>query len=213
MPSLNSDEPEDEALCPIDCDQNGCLIDDDVAEICEQIPDGVSVTFFMDCCHSGTITRIFLGAQPRPADGGRARYLPPYPALIAAHQRARATRSRGMRGAYTGKREVLFSACQSDQVAYEHGGQGDFTRHSLGVLGVGTGGMTNRFFLQRVRGAFGPDRMQDPQLWSDASLMDEPLLGVRGGGSAPPVAWKGPLSGLIAQLEALIQQLKARGVE
>jgi hypothetical protein len=204
LPSTNADEPMDEALVPIDYAQSGCLIDDDVAEICNGIPDGVSVTFFMDCCHAGTNTRLFLGAATAM---GRARFMPPYPAMIEAHLRARAGRARGVRGAYSGSREVLFAACQSDQSAYESAGQGDFTRHALEVLRSSPPGMTNNTFIAQVKNAFGSRPRQNPELWSDPSLLDQPLLGARTGGGGDA---SGSPDGLLAQLEALLQLLRAR---
>src|SRR5262249_18578889 len=55
---VGGDSPgDDEALCPYDYDTGAFIIDDDVAEVFQSIPTGVNVTCFIDCCHSGTISR------------------------------------------------------------------------------------------------------------------------------------------------------------
>lgn len=57
----NGDEADgyDEALYLYD----GALIDDDIKEILNKIPEGVTVVLLFDCCYSGTITRSL---SPRP---------------------------------------------------------------------------------------------------------------------------------------------------
>ena len=46
----------DEALCPVDCDYNGMIRDDELFDdfICE-LSDDVKLVMTTDCCHSGTI--------------------------------------------------------------------------------------------------------------------------------------------------------------
>jgi hypothetical protein len=58
----DSDESDraDELLCLYGMDWNDpktYLLDDELKKWTKQIPDGVSVTFLLDCCHSGTGTR------------------------------------------------------------------------------------------------------------------------------------------------------------
>jgi len=46
----------DEALCPVDCDSNGFILDDDLYDIfVKRLPEGVHFVCVMDCCHSGTV--------------------------------------------------------------------------------------------------------------------------------------------------------------
>jgi len=50
-------EPDglDEIICPIDLDWKDHVIrDDDMKAILGQVPNGVNITVFLDCCHSGT---------------------------------------------------------------------------------------------------------------------------------------------------------------
>ena len=93
LPDLNGDEAggdtpgEDEAMCPVDFDQGRFVIDDDLAAVFDKIPEGVSVTIFADCCHSGSNTRLAIGPPPMRAAGGdvRRRFLPATDAMKKAH--------------------------------------------------------------------------------------------------------------------------------
>jgi hypothetical protein len=53
----NGDEVDkkDEALCPIDYDQNGPIVDDEINEkFISRLPKNVKLVMFIDACHSGT---------------------------------------------------------------------------------------------------------------------------------------------------------------
>ena len=53
----NRDETDglDEALCPIDFDQSGFIIDDDIkSRFIDLLPSNVELTIMVDACHSGT---------------------------------------------------------------------------------------------------------------------------------------------------------------
>jgi len=50
------DDGYDEALVPLDYQDNGMIRDDDLYKILiEDLPEGVHLVSLMDCCHSGTI--------------------------------------------------------------------------------------------------------------------------------------------------------------
>jgi hypothetical protein len=52
----DEDDGKDEALCPVDYQKAGILRDDDVFEaLVAPLPEGVTLTCIMDCCHSGSI--------------------------------------------------------------------------------------------------------------------------------------------------------------
>lgn len=188
---LNGDEfkgdtpGKDEALVPIDYAANGLLLDDDLGELCRQIPDGVSVTFFMDCCNSGSNTRMFLSEPPEdPTGDRRSRFLEPDEEMMAAHRRSRQSRGRGMSRAfsgvvsesYKGTREILFAACNSSEPAWESNGSGDFTRNAMSVLSRSTS-LTVSQLLYEIKQQFGPAARQTPGLWCDPTLRDTLLLG------------------------------------
>lgn len=173
LDDTDGDERRDEALCAVDYAQGGFVVDDDVRAVFTEIPAGVNVTCFIDCCHSATVTRM-AGATPSAPAGRdvRARYLPRQ--LVTAEMMAQFEERRAAGGATRaapGERgparmkEITFSACRAEQVAYESDGQGDFTRHAVGVLGsADIGRLTNVGFLARVYRAFGADPRQEPTL-------------------------------------------------
>ena len=177
-----SDEPDakDEAFCPIDFASGALLVDDDVAAVFRTIPDGVNVTCFIDCCHSGSITRLAGGGPAgAPADPTtRKRYIVPSAALDAAHLqfRGRLGLSRAPHRVEEEMREVTFSACQPHEVAFEVQGQGEFTRRATAALAAGVQGLTHAAFQQRVESAFGPTPRQHPHLHCAPSAEARQLL-------------------------------------
>lgn len=183
---LDGDEPRDEALCPVDHAAGALIIDDDLAEVFGTVAAGVNLTCFLDCCHSGTATRrVFAelagsGGLATAADvGRRPRFLTPTAALESAHRSFRARTGPSTSGRARGPesmREVTFSACRDDQLAWESGGQGDFTRLATGRLAGGIAGLSNQAFLDRVLADFGPARRQDPELDGTAAARARPLL-------------------------------------
>jgi hypothetical protein len=190
MPDHNGDEVGDEtpgldeAMCPIDFDQGHYVIDDDLAAVFEKIPEGVSVTIFADCCHSGSNTRLAVGPPPVRAAGRdvRKRYLPATDAMKKAHIAFReslggARAAAAGRGAYDKAREVLFSACKSREVALESDGHGHFTTNATRILASGVERMTNAEFQARVVQAFGENSGQNPELHCADALRTRRLLG------------------------------------
>ena len=218
LPDQEGEERDenDEALVPHDHRQNGYVLDDDLATLCSQIPTGVNVTFFMDCCHSGTITRLFMGRAGAAANV-RIRFLRPDEEMLAAHRRARrrVAASRSVRSPYRGRNEILMSACRADQTAKERGGQGDFTRYALTVLRQGISGVTNAEFIDRVR-VIGSWQDQRPQLWSDSQFYNQPILAARERSglvdhqSAPGEPVRGELNETLADLESVVSRLRSQ---
>lgn len=82
VPDANGDEADrrDEILCPTDLDWKKPFLDDWLRKTIDGLRAGVSLTVIMDCCHSGSNTRILL-----PPDAPRIpRYLPNPWDLVAA---------------------------------------------------------------------------------------------------------------------------------
>ncbi|HVQ29691.1 MAG TPA: hypothetical protein VMV21_08940, partial [Vicinamibacteria bacterium] len=161
------------ALCPIDFAEGRLLLDDDVGEVFDGLRDGVSLVCFMDCCHSGTITRFAVGGPgggARPDE--RPRFVVADEAVVEAH---RAFRSRlGPRAAPRRRsapvmREIVFTACRAEEVAFENAGHGDFTRHATVALAGGIDAVTNGAFLDRVTAAFGANPRQHPTFAPDGA--------------------------------------------
>ncbi|MCW2240563.1 caspase family protein [Azospirillum canadense] len=189
LPDLDGDEAggdsaaQDEALCPIDYPTGAFVIDDDIGAIFGRIPAGVNVTSFIDCCHSGTISRFGVGPglSGHTGAGDRPRFVIATPEMVEAHRRYRQIGERrstptGVRGRDT-MREVLFAACLSTEMAYESAGQGDFTLRATRLLAGGDAGLSNEDFQHRVTEAFGPVARQHPGLYCTAEARARPLLG------------------------------------
>lgn len=211
-----SNGPRDEAICPYDIAQGAFVIDDDLAEVFAAIPHDVNVTCFIDCCHSGTITRLMVG--PVAGDGGhdvRARFLPATAEMQASHRRFRA-RLGPTRGQKPGRsaadmRQVVFSACRDYEVAYESDGHGEFTLRATRLLASGIGGMTHEEFQRRVTAVFGEGTRQHPELDCAPPARSRALLASLAGapaGTAPAAGNRGRATGEPA-VAALAQALRA----
>jgi hypothetical protein len=223
-PDLDADEADgeagpDEALCPVDCHNGPLLIDDDIAEILAELPDGVNFTFFMDNCNSGGVSRFGFGAAPRAAgENAQSRFLPMTEEMKQAYTEFRKSRqARGgsrafSRGARRPLRGVLFAACQADELAWEVNGQGEFTVRATPLLqAAGPGGLTNREFQDRVLQTFGSSRRQTPQLRCEDEFLSRPLLaplaGFGGGGAGRGLAGGAPLA-LAEEIQRLAERLR-----
>lgn len=175
VPDVSGDEAggdsptQDEAICPFDFNTGRLLIDDDIAAVFADIPDGVNVTCFIDCCHSDTISRFAVGLPAmRGVGDARARFIEAPPELAAAHaQFRRSMRSRGGAVRHRGPstmREIVYAACMSNELAWESGGHGNFTRRTVPLLPAAAGALTHEEFQARITAAFGASPTQHPSL-------------------------------------------------
>lgn len=225
LPDLDTDEEdrEDEAICPVDFASGALYIDDDIAQVIRTLPDGVGMTCFMDCCHSGTNTRFAVGAPNGPARSPgdeRRRFVAPTPELVAAHRRFRRQTGRAAHafgGSGTGgrsrMRDVKFAACLDGEVAWESDGHGEFTLRATSILAEGIDGLTNEGFVRRVGDAFGPGARQHPMLDCSDDARSHGLLQPRAHGAsiAGPLPAHGGLDdALLLQTLSALQQLVHR---
>ncbi|MCU1262332.1 MAG: peptidase caspase catalytic subunit p20 [Bryobacterales bacterium] len=174
----------EEAMVPVDfnVDTPKLLMDFDVAAIFTALPAGVNLTCFIDCCHSGTITRMFVGLAPQagdPAADERPRFITLSAEEIAAVQQYRAGFAATARGVTLGgqdrMRDIVFAACQPDEVAWEVNGQGEFTRLATGLL-ASSGSMSHDQFQNAVVQAFGSAPRQHPVLDCAVQVKSRVLL-------------------------------------
>lgn len=191
LPDVNGDETgqdtsaQDEAICPFDYTSGRFVLDDDIAEVFSLLKSsqrGVSMTCFIDCCHSGTISRFAVGVptgQRSLGPNARARVLTVPDELVESHRLFRRTGGRG-RSLFSrgpdGMSEVVFSACLSSEKAYESNQQGDFTRNATAVLRQYGLKLTNEEFERRVRDAFGSQGRQHPNLDCAFAVREQWLL-------------------------------------
>ena len=192
VPDTNGDEADerDEILCPHDLDWAAPLLDDWVRTQLDQIPEGVSLTFVSDCCHSGTITRAIMAPDITTT---RERYLPcPLDLWAAESNRAlrgefpRGRRPRESAAASTDIKDVdltemLLTGCRADQTSADAFLDGDFygaLSHALiASLRDADGDITYRNLHTQVL-----ERLQDggfrqtPQLEGREARFDQTFL-------------------------------------
>lgn len=116
---------KDEAICPYDWGTAGMITDDVFRSCFSGVPSGVNLEVIMDCCHSGTITRLSLDA---PVEHKTIRYLdPPIDYGIFADEDPLIP-TKGFLKAKQGERDmvivpglnhVLWTACKDNQTAGE----------------------------------------------------------------------------------------------
>lgn len=185
LPDVSGDEDErfDEAFVPFDYRKGQMLIDDDVREITRGLPDGATLTLFMDCCHSGTISR----ARARAAsNGSRPRLMRIDDETVKRYLAVRGAAKRGAKGSGAGSTSpgrgvAHFAACLDSEYAWESGGEGDFTRAAMAVFETAVReGWSNQKFIDAVIRELGTPVRQHPRLWNpEPGLGKRKLLGGR----------------------------------
>ena len=170
----------DEALVSVDCDQGNFVLDDELREIFEKVAGDINVTCFLDCCHSGSATRVApVGVYRSEASGDRRRrYFPPNAAMRASYRGQRSnmrrrSRSRGR----SNSTHVAYAACLDDEYALEWKGQGEFTRRVAPLLeSAFTDGVTVLEFQRRIDDAFRTFADQHPKVDSPGPMLDSQFL-------------------------------------
>lgn len=174
--SGDEDDQFDEAIVPVDFEQGRLFIDDDIYDLCKDLRKGATLTFLMDCCHSGTNTR-FAPAIGSVRGAAKPRFLRLTAEEVEAHKKER--QRPGMRSAPKVSERaaqpgvVSIAACRDNEVAWEEKGQGNFSRHSMAVFDkVLRDGGSNSDFLAAVVKQFGSDRRQRPLLLKPADGLE-----------------------------------------
>jgi hypothetical protein len=192
VPDKDGDEADerDEILCPTDLDWKKPLADDWLRQSLDRLRKGVSLTVIMDCCHSGTNTRVL-----HPPDAPSIpRYLPNPWDIMAAES------GRKLRGKVTGQLrassraararkdvidadipELLITGCRDTQTSADAhiGGSynGALTYNLVQVLREGQGTLSYADLHRRTveglrKGAFD----QVPQLEGRRAGFGRPFL-------------------------------------
>lgn len=197
MPDLDHDEQignpratHDQALIAHGAALGEVILDDDLAEIWDIIREGANVTAFFDSCHAGDsirgeVTETGVGTNATIEFNDDPTVNVRWVASLADAQAA-FRRLRGSPPPVTTRppvRAILFSACKPDEVAYESGGHGVFTRAATPLLSTPPLRLTNAEFAQRVGATIVPPRthIQTPGLWeyqngfAHEQLLLEPL--------------------------------------
>ncbi len=193
VPDKNGDEADhrDEILCPHDLDWKDPLTDDWLRETFDAMRDGVQLTVVLDCCHSGTATRV-VNAPDAPII---PRYLPSPWDLVAAESgrklrgKVRATVRKSTPAARkrsdvidTDIPEILISGCRDTQTsadAYIKGSYNGALTYSLVAALRATKGkialrdLHTEILAQLKRGKYD----QVPQLEGRKANWTTPFLG------------------------------------
>lgn len=199
-PDHNGDEGaendrHDEALCPVDFRAGQLVLDDDLGQLWDLLPEDVSLTIFFDSCYSGGGNRnaddgtgsIRRGAELKDTDKRRFRIARGVSApngkihALDLLHRSEADSKKGpskAQPAPTRKREVLFAACNSRQFAWETNGQGDFTRYTAPLLAEHIGRVTNEQFFNTIVSGFDAHR-QEPTFSAEPAPSQALLLAFR----------------------------------
>lgn len=192
VPDANGDEADrrDEILCPTDLDWKKPFLDDWLRKTLNRLRAGVSLTVIMDCCYSGSNTRVFL-----PPDAPRiSRYLPsPWDLMAAESGRKLRGRVRGsLRESTAAKRkkkdlvdvaipELLITGCRDTQTsadAYIGGTYNGALTYSLVETLKDAGGTISYRQLHQgtIKRLKQGDFDQVPQLEGRATKFDRPFL-------------------------------------
>jgi metacaspase-1 len=157
----------DEALCPWDY-RKELIRDDELRERLASVRTGVRVVFIVDSCHSGTVTRL-LRTQSPPAR--RPRFMPPnlLGRAVITDMRTRAKPRHTARAKAGAMKELLLSACRSDQYAFDdkvgRTHRGMMSYHAIRLIEQADGDITYSALAKALRRALadaGYD--QEPQL-------------------------------------------------
>ncbi|MFO1045075.1 MAG: caspase family protein [Planctomycetaceae bacterium] len=199
-PAGNDTSAPREGIVPVDFASEGIIVDHTLGPIFDSAKPGVAINVFFDCCFSGDATRLLAPtpaiarAADDPSVKARVMYLTDDMVKVhyAAEKRRAAARS-GVSGTVVSNprmREVLFSASQSNQVSFESGGQGQFTRAAMSVVQrISVAGLTNTTFIQEVIAAMGSSgsfssnvfstslQSQTPQMQTAPELLNARFLG------------------------------------
>jgi len=192
VPDKNGDEADhrDEILCPTDLDWKKPLLDDWLRRTFDKLAKGASLTVVMDCCHSGTNTRVLN----MPDAASIPRYLPnPWDLMAEESGRRLSGKTRGeLRRSVRAKRrrsdvvdadipELLITGCRDTQTsadAYIGGSyNGALTYHLVQAIKKANGNLSYRdLHAQTLAGLRRGDFDQVPQLEGRKGNFDRMFL-------------------------------------
>lgn len=107
-----------EILCPFDLIKpdgswtSNYITDDEIARLLAKVPSGVTVEFFLDCCHSGTLTRE-IGTRPSTDTSCKSRYLS---APDVGEQKA-VLQPFKPQSVHQGAKVITWTGCRDDQTS------------------------------------------------------------------------------------------------
>jgi len=191
--SGDEDDLRDEILCPHDMSWDDPFLDDWLRTAFDQLADGVNLTVVMDCCHSGSNTRVV-----NPPDAEEIpRYLP-NPNLVVDERDLDAVDDGGSRSV-TNRRarrrargegdvhavdvaEALITGCRDTQTSadarIDGGFHGALTYHLVEAIRELGPEASYRQIHARTLELLHGEYDQVPQLEGRAATLDSPFLSV-----------------------------------
>jgi len=165
----NNDEIDgkDEAICLWGANGIDLMIDDEIREIFNQLPQGVKLTFISDSCFSGTVTRAFLAAMNDDSFYSKARYMPPIDDMEAVRLMGMPT-VKAFAYPEEGMNHILISGTDDKSYSYDAniGGQpcGAFSYYAIQVLKNNPKITYNDFYAKLRQSLPSRSFPQSPQL-------------------------------------------------
>jgi len=172
--SGDEEDKRDEALCLYD----RLLLDDQLRELLNKLPQKTLLTFISDSCHSGTVTRSFLRTLENE-ESPVPRYLPPEDDE-EVFTVAPSSVSKKFMIPEKDMNEILITGCQSTEYSYDAriGGnfQGAMSANAIKIL-KSNPNCTYLEFYNKLRSAL-PSRNfpQSPQLEGSSKNKNNPVF-------------------------------------
>ena len=165
VPDMNGDEEDgrDETWYLY----NGNLTDDSLREILVQLPQGVKLTIVSDSCHSGTVTRAFLGAISTKEIYCKAKYMPPKDDMVAISTNMLPVK-KAICYPEEGMNYILLAGCKSTEYSYDTSfndiSMGAMSHYALEVLKNNCDITYNDFYAKLRENLPSAQYPQTPQL-------------------------------------------------
>lgn len=196
LPPIDEDDMLDEAIVPIDAldDQSNLIRDDEFHEILSNLANDVKFVVIFDSCHSGDGTKFFSSPVARTVDdiknlfnsprgvsvnrNIKRRCLPPSSTVEDINTimgNLKTTKKDLLGQPLAGPNHILLSGCKADQVSFDNGKNGYFTRALIDSM---QNGMTYQELYdsarQKVLDSSG--QAQDPQLEGPGFLINSSIF-------------------------------------
>ncbi len=135
-------------------------------------------TIIIDCCHSGEVTRNleivelnFDGPVEKKSKGTYTFSQRKWEQFIFHDLFQPAdVKVKGLPALLPEGNHILFSASESNESAYEIGGEGIFTKHLTDVLNATNGGVSNQMLFERLALCMKYGYVQKPRLYTPANF-------------------------------------------
>lgn len=159
--------------------ENSLIADKELRYLINQLAKNKSnVTIIIDCCHSGDMTRNaeivqanFLAPVVKKTSGPYAFSQRNWEQFIFNKEfQPEEVKAKGVAAVLPEGNHILFSASESNESAYEIGGEGIFTKHLIDTLNVTNGGLSNQMLYNRISISMKYAYLQKPRLYTPPAI-------------------------------------------